>query len=84
MSAEQATNSENVLEGQAFLLDLKQLDLCLRCQSCRRSNKGAHTEDERRVARDTCLRLLAVRHGRRDGEKTLSTSLHADDTEVPT
>jgi hypothetical protein len=41
------------------------------------------TKLEGRVGRDARYFLLAVGHGSRDGQLTLSTSLHANDADVP-
>ena len=41
------------------------------------------TEDQSGVGRNTRLRHLAVCHGGGDGEETLATRLHANDSDVP-
>lgn len=43
-----------------------------------------HTEDESAVSGDGALLLIAVPFGRRYGDKTLSTSLHTRNADIPT
>lgn len=42
-----------------------------------------HTEPENRVGGDAVYLLVAVRHGGRDGENTLTTNLHTRDAFIP-
>ena len=56
------------------------------CQDriCDKEMKEKLTKLEGRIGRDVRHFPLAVAHGSRDGQLTLSTSLHADDADIPT
>jgi hypothetical protein len=55
------------------------------CQDhvCGKEVKEKLTKLEGRVRRDVRHFPLAVGHGSRNGQLTLSTSFHADDTDIP-